>query len=51
MEHADKIIVMNEGKIDAFGTHEELLKTNEIYREVYESQMGGSGDFDEKGGN
>ena len=51
VEHADKIIVMNEGKIDAFGTHEELLKTNEIYREVYESQMGGSGDFDEKGGN
>ena len=43
-------IVMQEGQIDGFGTHEELLASNEIYREVYESQTGGSGDFDEKGG-
>lgn len=50
VEHADRIIVLNEGQIDGFGTHEELLKSNEIYREVYESQTGGSGDFDEKGG-
>lgn len=50
VEHADRIIVMHEGEIDGFGTHEELLKTNEIYREVYESQTAGSGDFDEKGG-
>lgn len=50
VEHADRIIVMHEGEIDGFGTHEELLKTNEIYRDVYESQTGGSGDFDEKGG-
>ena len=50
VEHADRIIVMNEGQIDGFGTHEELLAGNEIYREVYESQTGGSGDFDEKGG-
>ena len=50
VEHADKIIVMNEGQIDGFGTHEELLANNEIYRDVYESQTGGSGDFDEKGG-
>lgn len=50
VEHADRIIVMNEGQIDGFGTHEELLAGNEIYRDVYESQTGGSGDFDEKGG-
>ena len=50
VEHADRIIVMHEGEIDGFGTHEQLLKTNEIYRDVYESQTGGSGDFDEKGG-
>ena len=39
-----------DGKINGIGTHEELLAKNEIYREVYESQTGGSGDFDEKGG-
>lgn len=45
IEDADKIIVLNEGKIDGIGTSEELLKTNEIYKEVYESQMkGGDGD-------
>ncbi|MCI9320000.1 MAG: ABC transporter ATP-binding protein [Lachnospiraceae bacterium] len=48
VEHADRIIVMNEGQINGFGTHEELLAENEIYRDVYESQTGGSGDFDEK---
>ena len=47
VEHADRIIVMNEGEIDGFGTHEELLASNEIYRDVYESQTHGSGDFDE----
>ncbi len=51
VEHADKIIVMNDGQIDGFASHEELLATNEIYREVYDAQMSGSGDFDEKGGN
>ena len=50
VEHADRIIVMNEGQIDGFGTHQELMENNEIYREVYESQTGGNGDFDEKGG-
>lgn len=49
VEHADRIIVMHEGEIDGFGTHEELLASNEIYRDVYESQTHGSGDFDEKG--
>ena len=48
IEHADRIIVMNEGRVDGVGTHEELLATNAIYREVYEAQTGGSGDFDEK---
>ena len=42
VEDADKIIVIDNGKIDGFGTHEELIKTNEIYKEVYESQVKGS---------
>ena len=48
VEHADRIIVMNDGQVDGFGTHEELLENNAIYREVYDAQMSGSGDFDEK---
>lgn len=50
VQDADRILVMDDGKINGFGTHEELLETNEIYREVYESQTGGDGDFDEKEG-
>ena len=49
VQDADRIIVMDEGCINGFGTHEDLLKTNAIYREVYESQTGGEGDFDERG--
>ncbi len=50
VEKADRIIVMDDGRISGFGTHEELLLSNAIYREVYESQTGGSGDFDESAG-
>lgn len=49
VQDADRILVMNEGRVDGIGTHEELLTSNEIYRDVYESQTGGgNGDFDEK---
>ena len=50
VQSADRIIVLDEGKINGFGTHEELLANNAIYRDVYESQTGGGGDFDENGG-
>ncbi len=47
IKNADRIIVMEEGKINGMGTHEELMETNAIYRDVYESQNQGGGDFDE----
>lgn len=47
IQNADRIIVMGNGEINGFGTHEELLENNEIYRDVYESQTSGNGDFDE----
>ena len=47
IQDADRIIVLDNGHVNGIGTHDELLKNNEIYREVYESQTGGSGDFDE----
>ena len=50
VQDADRIIVMEEGRINGFGTHDELLASNEIYREVYESQTKGGGDFDERAG-
>ena len=51
VQDADRILVLDNGKIDAFAPHEELLRTNEIYKEVYEAQtQTGGGDFDENGG-
>ena len=47
IQNANRIIVMENGEINGFGTHEELLENNEIYRDVYESQTSGNGDFDE----
>ena len=50
VQDADRILVLDEGRINGFGTHDELLASNEIYREVYESQTKGGGDFDERTG-
>lgn len=50
VQNADRIIVLEDGCVNGFGTHEELLQNNEIYRDVYESQVGGNQDFDENGG-
>ena len=49
VQHADRIIVLNNGIVDAFDTHDNLLENNAIYREVYEAQTSGNGDFDEGG--
>ena len=50
VKDCDRVIVMDDGRVNGFGTHEELLENNEIYREVYESQVGGGddADFDKK---
>ncbi len=48
VQDADRILVLEDGAVDAFDTHENLLKSNEIYREIYEAQSKGSGDFDEQ---
>lgn len=47
VQHADHILVMEDGRINGYGTHEELLENNDIYREIYESQSKGGGDFDQ----
>ena len=49
VEHCDRIIVLDDGVVSGFGNHDELMESNEIYRDVYESQTGGGGDFDEPG--
>jgi ATP-binding cassette subfamily B protein len=50
VKDCDRIIVMDDGRINGIGTHDELMESNAIYKEVYESQVGGPGDadFDEK---
>ena len=50
VQDADRILVLDNGQINGLGTHEELLKSNTIYQEVYNSQTQGSGDFDKQGG-
>ena len=50
VQDADRILVLDNGKINGLGTHEELLRTNAIYQEVYNSQTQGGGDFDKQGG-
>ena len=47
VEGADRILVLDNGRVNAFDTHENLLKTNAIYQEIYESQVKGGGDFDQ----
>ena len=47
VEHADRILVLDNGRINGFDTHENLLKSNAIYQEIYESQVKGGGDFDQ----
>ena len=47
VQDADRILVLDDGRIDAFDTHENLLKTNAIYQDIYESQLKGGGDFDQ----
>ncbi|MDY5327127.1 MAG: ABC transporter ATP-binding protein, partial [Gemmiger sp.] len=50
VENADHVLVLDNGKVSGYGTPAELLATNAIYQEVYNSQTKGSGDFDQKGG-
>ena len=47
VEHADRILVLDNGRINGFDTHENLLKTNAIYQEICHSQIKGGGDFDQ----
>lgn len=47
VKDADRVLVLDDGKVSGFDTHEKLLETNEIYKEIYDAQTGGSGDFDE----
>ena len=47
VQDADRILVLDNGAVDGFDTHENLLQTNKIYREIYEAQSKGGGDFDQ----
>lgn len=48
VQDADRIIVLDGGRVNGFGTHSRLIESNEIYREIYESQIKGGGDFDQQ---
>ena len=50
VQHCDRILVMDNGVVSAFDTHEHLLATNALYKEIYDIQMADKGDFDKKGG-
>ena len=50
VKDADEILVVDDGKIKGVGNHDELIKTNEIYQEIYNTQVKGGGDFDQTGG-
>ena len=50
VQDADRILVLDNGQINGLGTHDELLKNNAVYQEVYSSQTQGGGDFDKQGG-
>ncbi len=47
VQDADRILVLDGGRVSGFDTHDNLLKTNRIYREMYEAQTRGGGDFDQ----
>ncbi len=51
IQDADRIIVLDDGRVDGFGNHDELVENNAIYREIYDAQTSGNGDFDEGGDN
>ena len=50
VQDADRILMLENGSVLAFGTHEELLATNSVYQEIYENQTRGNDDFDKMGG-
>ena len=50
VQDADRILVLDDGRISGIDTHEQLLATNDIYREIYETQIKGGGDFDQVSG-